>query len=217
MYSGVAPSASAWSTAAPASRSSRAHSRWPSWHAMIQRGSAAASRRPDARAALEQQPHRLGLPVTSGPGEQRVLLLGVVPRVELGRERRAARPPPGEEGAQPGQVAPSQVGEAGWEWRRSCRQKEEKILHSLSAKRSKGARRHPARFVRFRSPGPGCEAKMMLVSQEVFGRTSGGVARSARRHRRRVGVAAATRVVPRGSPEPLPAPRRPPSTPRAGP
>ena len=50
----------------------------------IQRGSAAASRRPHSRAAFEQQPRRLGLPVTSGPGEQRVLLLGVVPRVELG-------------------------------------------------------------------------------------------------------------------------------------
>ena len=81
----------------------------------IQRGSAAAIRRPDARADLEQPPHRLGLPETSGPGEQRVLPLGVVPRVELSRERRAARPPPGEEGVQPGQVAPSQVGEAGWE------------------------------------------------------------------------------------------------------
>ena len=42
-----------------------------------ERGSPVTIRRPDARAALEQQPHRLGLPVTSGPGEQRVLQLGV--------------------------------------------------------------------------------------------------------------------------------------------
>ena len=62
--------------------------------------------------------------VPSGPSQQRVttgyhagcrtvLLLGVELRVELGRERRAARPPPGEECAQRGQIALSQEGEAG--------------------------------------------------------------------------------------------------------
>ena len=87
----------------------------------VQRGSAAASRRPDARAGFYQQPRRLGLPVASGPGEQRVLPLGVVPRVELGRERCAARPLPGEEGAQP------EEGEAGWALLFMPPQKEESL------------------------------------------------------------------------------------------
>ena len=52
--------------------------------------------------------------MTSRPGEQRVLLLGVETRVELGRERRAARLPPGEEGSQRGQVAHRELGQLGW-------------------------------------------------------------------------------------------------------
>ena len=47
--------------------------------------------------------------MTSGPGEQRVLLLGRVPRVEP-----AARLSPGEEGEQRAQIAPGQVGQQGW-------------------------------------------------------------------------------------------------------
>ena len=77
-----------------------------------QRGSAAARRRPDARAGFEQQPHRLGLPVPSGPGEQRVLRVGVEPRVET-----AARPPQGEEGSQRGQVPTASS--ASWVGRRA--------------------------------------------------------------------------------------------------
>ena len=56
--------------------------------------------------------------MTSGPSEQGVLLVGVEPLVE-----RAARPPPGEDGAQQGQVAPGKVGEQGWAhagWQEGC-------------------------------------------------------------------------------------------------
>ena len=53
---------------------------------------AAARRRPDARAGLKQQPRRLGLPVTSGPSsDQRVLLLSVSSRAAL-RLPRVRRP-----------------------------------------------------------------------------------------------------------------------------
>jgi len=69
-------------------------------------GSVVPVSRPNARAGFEQQPHRLRLPVPSGPGEQRVLRVGLEPRVEP-----AARPPPGEEGSQRGQVAHRQVGQ----------------------------------------------------------------------------------------------------------
>ena len=72
-------------------------------------GGATARRRPHARAALDQQPHGVGLPVPSGASQQREVVLGLELRVELGRERRAARPP-GEEGAQRAEVALAQLG-----------------------------------------------------------------------------------------------------------
>ena len=75
-----------------------------------QRGGAAFVRRPHACAALQQQPHGIGLPVPSRVSQQRELIRGLEPRVEQGRERRAARPPV-EEGLQRGQVPLLHIGE----------------------------------------------------------------------------------------------------------
>ena len=99
-----------------------------------------------------------------------------MPRVELGRERRATRLPPGEKGSQRGQVAHRQLGQQGWaRGAAHGRQKEENPRRCKNEKILSGDRSIPSYGgeYRYAREDKGVDVRLLLF--ESFGGFGKGV------------------------------------------